>query len=297
MSTRALNGLLVIAGIGAVFAQTSARHIEAKRTGALEPLVVEGSGSPLVLLGGGTRGSAEFAPHVPLLTRKFRVIRVQTLNIARAQDRSPLPSGYSVKAESVALSESLQRIGLTSPVDLAGHSFGALVALDYALDHPDRVFSLTLAEPPAFWVVPTSELHATKDMRMMFELCLTLQPTIEPTDDQLLRFLCALGSCGLKPPAQSDAGWQEWAFRRSALRGLSAVATHTDNIDRLRRFNRPVLIVTGSETVSFHRRIDEILATQFPTAERLELPGGHGAVVSAPQQFVRGLTEFVNRHR
>jgi pimeloyl-ACP methyl ester carboxylesterase len=247
------------------------------------------------MLGGGTRGVAEFDPQVPLLVGRFQVIRVQTLNIARAQAALPLPAEYSVKLESAELYQSLARLGIKAPVDLVGHSFGALVALDFALDHPDRVRSLTLAEPPAFWVVPKHELRSTTDMRSMFELSLTFKPMIDPTDEQLVQFLCALGNCGLKPPAQTDAQWKEWAFRRSALRGLSVVATHTDTIDRLKKFRRPVLIVTGTATVSFHRRINDILATQFPDVKRLELAGGHGAVATAPQQFVTGLMQFLNR--
>jgi hypothetical protein len=66
------------------------------------------------MLGGGTRGAAEFGPHVPLLARNFRVIRVQTLNIARAQDRLPLPQGYSVKLESRALADSRDRLDESS---------------------------------------------------------------------------------------------------------------------------------------------------------------------------------------
>ncbi len=222
---------------------------------------------------------------------------MQTLNIPRAQAALPLPAEYSIKLESAQLNQSLALLGVKTPVDLVGHSFGALVALDFALDHPDRVRSLTLAEPPAFWVVPKQELRSTIDMRSMFELLLSLKPMIEPTDEQLMQFLCVLGNCGVKPPAQTDAQWKEWVFRRSALRGLSAVATHTDSIDRLKKFRRPLLIVTGTDTVSFHRRIDDILATQFPNVQHLELAGGHGAVATAPQQFVTGLVQFLNRLR
>lgn len=260
-------------------------------------VIVDGSGLPLVMLGGGTRGVAEFAPHVPLIVGRFQMIRVQTLNLMRAQEALPLPAEYSVKLESAQLSQSLVALGIKTPFDLVGHSFGALVALDFALDHPDRVRSLTLAEPPAFWAVPEQEFRSTTGMRNMFELLLTLKPTIEPTDEQLVQFSCVLGNCGLKPPTQSDAQRKEWVFRRSALRGLSIIATHTDRIDRLKNFTRPVLIVTGTDTVSFHRRINEILATQFPDVERLELAGGHGAVATEPQQFVAGLMRFLNRRR
>ena len=108
-----------------------------------------------------------------------------------------------------------------------------------------------------------------------------------------IQFRCILGTCGLKPPAQTDPQWQDWVFRCAALRGLSIVATHTDSLDRVRKFRRPVLIVTGTETVSFHRRINDILAAQFPNVQRLELPGGHGAVATAPQPFVTGSMQFL----
>src|SRR5262245_28847953 len=121
----------------------------------------EGAGSPLVMLGGGTVGAAEFTPHAGLLARDFHVVRLQTLNIERAQKTQPLPPGYSLKTESAAMTGSLDQLGITAPVNIVGHSFGALVALDFALDHPERVRAMVLAEPPAFWVVPTDELRAT----------------------------------------------------------------------------------------------------------------------------------------
>jgi pimeloyl-ACP methyl ester carboxylesterase len=249
-----------------------------------------------VMLGGGTLGAAEFAPHAHVLASRFRVVRLQTLNIARAQTRQPLPVGYSVKVESAAMSRSLDQLNLTTAVDVVGHSFGALVALDFALDHPDRVRTLVLAEPPAFWVVGSEERRATADMRAMDDLLRTLGPTIEPTDDQLVRFQCALGNCGLEVPRSTDPGWDDWVSRRSALRGLSAVASHADDISRLKSFRRPVLIVTGSNTVSFHRRINDVLATYLRSAERAELPGGHGATSTAREEFVRVVDAFLTRH-
>lgn len=247
----------------------------------------EGVGSPLVMLGGGTLGAGEFALHARVLAGDFRVVRLQTLNVDRAQKKQPLPAGYSLKTESGAMAASLDQLGLTTPLDIVGHSFGALVALDFALDHPERVHTLILAEPPAFWVVGPEELRATADMRMMYELVRTFGPTVEPTDDQFVRFLCAVGNCNVKPPARSGA----------ALRGFSVIADHTDDVNRLKNFRRPVLVITGSGTISFHRRIDDILVTHLPLAERTELPGDHGAVVSAQDEFISKMRAFLARHR
>jgi pimeloyl-ACP methyl ester carboxylesterase len=257
----------------------------------------EGDGPPLVMLGGGTLGAGEFAGHARILAADFQVVRLQNLNIERALKRQPLPAGYSIKAESAAMVRSLDRLGLRQAVDVVGHSFGALVALDFALDHPDRVRTLILAEPPAFWVVPPDELLNTPEMRTMVELSRTLGPTIDPTDDQYVQFLAALGIRGVKPPAPTDPAWRTWVLRRSTLRGLSAVSDHTDKVGRLKKFRRPVLIVTGSRTVSFHRRIDDILAASLPLAERAELEGDHGAPARAKQEFVNTIKAFLARHR
>jgi pimeloyl-ACP methyl ester carboxylesterase len=169
--------------------------------------------------------------------------------------------------------------------------------LDFALDHPNRVHTLALSEPPAFWAVPPEELRATSDMRAMYELGKELGPEGEPTDAQYARFLCALGNCGAKPPVVGQPDWQDWVTRRSALRGLSAVPNHTDRTGRLKSFRRPVLIMTGANTVAFHRRINDILAANFPMAERVELAGGHTAPVTAPEDFVAKLRAFLTRHR
>ena len=78
-------------------------------------------------------------------------------------------------------------------MDLVGHSFGALVALDFALDRPDRARTLVLAEPQAVGVVPPEELTANGTMREMVELLRTFGPADEPTDQQLVRFRTLLG--------------------------------------------------------------------------------------------------------
>jgi len=263
---------------------------------ALESFI-EGDGPVLVMLGGGTLGAAGFAPHARVLARNFRVIRLQTLNIERAQKKQRLPMGYSLKTESAAMARSLDQLGLTMPLDIVAHSFGALVALDFALDHADRIHTLILAEPPAFWVVPREELRASSDMCTMYDLLRTFGPTIEPTDEQFVSFLGAISNSDVRPSAPTGAEWKAWASSRSALRGFSVVADHADDVRRLKSFRRPVLIMTGFNTISFHRRIDDILATHLPMVERAELPGDHGAPVALQAEFISTIKAFLMRHR
>lgn len=257
----------------------------------------EGRGAPVVMLGGGTGGAAGFAPHAGELSKQFRVIRIESIRMSLAQRGQPLPAGYSIDAESAALAATLHRIGVTEPVHLVGHSFGALVALDFALDHPGRVRSLVLAEPPAFWAVAPEELRSDPQMRAMLELTRGLPPASEPTDEQLTRFQTILGKPDATPPPPGTPARDEWDRKRRALRGLSAVPDHADDVRRLRTLRRPVLIVTGKTTVPFHRRINDILAGGLPDAGRVELDGGHAAPATDVRAFVAALRAFFERHR
>ena len=124
----------------------------------------------LAVIGGGITGASAFASHARILASHFRVVRLQTLNVERALRKQPLPRDYSIRLESQAMAESLDQLGLRTPVYIAGHSMGALVALDFALDNPARVRALVLSEPPAFWVVPPDEADACPEIREKREL-------------------------------------------------------------------------------------------------------------------------------
>jgi pimeloyl-ACP methyl ester carboxylesterase len=260
--------------------------------------VTDGQGSPVVMLSGGTGGVGAFAPHAAVLAKNFRVLRPEWIRIERTRSKQPLPSEYSIKTESAALARSFDQLGISEQVALVGHSFGALVALDFTLDRPDRVRALVLAEPPAFWVVPSKELRTDVQMQAMAELLTrTFGPYDEPTDEQFVRFQSLLGRVGVTPPGRGQPGWEEWVSRRSALRGLSAVSNHSDDPNRLKALRTPVLIVTGKDTVAFHRRINDILAASLPVVKRVELPGGHAAPTTASNEFIATLREFLAHHK
>lgn len=258
------------------------------------PDTVEGAGPPLVMLGGGSGGAASFAPHAQRLGLTHRVIRLQSLNNAFADHGLTLPDDYSIKLESRAMGRTLDSLHLRGPIDVVGHSLGALIALDFALDHPRRVRSLALAEPPAFWLVRDSSSRDS-NLVAMLSLLRELGPKAEITDEQVARFHCLLGACPDGQSPRDDPRWPEWVRRKDALRGLAAVGRHTDDVRRLRALRCPVLIMTGASTVSFHRRIDEVLARQLPNVRRVELPGGHGSPLTAPDEFLKALEDFLAR--
>jgi hypothetical protein len=57
----------------------------------------------------------------------------------------------------------------------------------------------------------------------------------------------------------------------------------------------PALIVTGAQTVAFHRTINETLLHALPLSEPLELGAGHNSPTADPEHFVDEWQAFQKR--
>ena len=165
------------------------------------------------------------------------------------------------------------------------------MAMDFALNHPDRIKKLVLYEPPAFWVAGAMG-ESPEGMQRMIELTRTFTPDATITDVQLAQFRCILDSCDTTA-IRNHPQWPVWAKQKNRLRGLSVVANHTDALERLYRFKQPVLILTGTGTAAFHRRINQLLASAFPVVSTKEIAGGHSAPQAAVNDFVQAIKVFI----
>jgi 3-oxoadipate enol-lactonase len=96
----------------------------------------EGAGLPVVLLHAGIADSRMWEPQVAL-AQHFDLIRPDM----RGFGQSELPPvSWSPVSDLLALMDELQ----LKPVDLVGCSMGGELAIDFALDHPERVSRLVL---------------------------------------------------------------------------------------------------------------------------------------------------------
>ena len=256
----------------------------------------EGKGRTIVMLGGGVYGAAMFAPHARSLSREFDVIRIQTLNVQSASTGAPLPADYSISQEAEAVHQTLRSLGVGGPVDLIGSSLGAVVALRLATLHPERARTLILFEPPAFWTLSPEDLAADATAHGIVDLTSRMGPEALPTDDDFKQFRCLLGSCPPDIPAAGDPARPEWDRSRMSMRGLAAVSRHREDPGALRELRTPILLLAGSDTVPFHRRINERLALALPKPETAVLPGNHTALRTSSTEFLNLVRDFLSRH-
>ena len=100
----------------------------------------EGTGDPVVLLPGFGTDLAGFALQTPDLAQRFEVIGVNPRGVG--QSDAPPDALYSV----TQTAEDVAQI-LDAPAHVIGASLGAAAALTLALNHPEKVCSLTLLTP------------------------------------------------------------------------------------------------------------------------------------------------------
>ena len=255
------------------------------------PAKVAGSGAPLVLVPGGLTGRLSWEPYVERLAATRQVVTVQLISVEYGLERRSLPADYSLRTESRALDAALRDLGLTAPVDLIAWSYGAAITLDYALNHPDRVLTLTLIEPPAFWVLG-SQTPRGPEYESLWALSKTIRGSV--SEAQLEQFACAVGLC---PPGKTPRElpqWPVWLRHRNSLLNTGAPFQHQDDPARLRAFRRPVLLVKGTGSAGFLHQIIDSLAEQLPNAQTVELPGGHAPQLVSMDRFLERLMLFQN---
>src|SRR5512138_1188303 len=107
---------------------------------------IQGNGEPVLLIPPGlvVDGLARPLRAEPELAARYRLIHYRRRGYARS-GRGSTPITMAEEArDAAALLEHLQ----VKAAHVAGHSIGAMIALQLALDAPNLVHSLALLEPP-----------------------------------------------------------------------------------------------------------------------------------------------------
>jgi pimeloyl-ACP methyl ester carboxylesterase len=252
---------------------------------------VKGTGSPIVLVPGGLTGWASWEPFVKIFSEKRTVIRVQLLGVQFGLENRLLPEDYSVKTESGALAATLDSLGYTMPVDIVAWSFGAFTSLDFVLDHPDRIRTLTLIEPPAMWVLRVAGKW-DEEAQQSADFFETQKGDI--TEDMLAEFL---QRAGFVQPGQSPRElpkWNYWVPFRRSLRINPSVVSFRDDVKRLKNFQPPVLLVKGTGSTKWLHHVIDGLAETIPHSRVVEFPGGHAPHIVSTDKFISELEKFQN---
>jgi hypothetical protein len=146
---------------------------------------------------------------------------------------------------------------------------------------------LLLVEPDAAWALPDHG-RADPEVRKAEEAALRWVDGV--SEEELATFLAEM--LGPDQPPRLHPRWPVWYQHRDALRAIVAVYRHRDDVSRLRRFSKPVLLVKGEGTDAYNVAVCNTLRASFATARLVELPGGHMCPVVAMDRFLEEMRAF-----
>lgn len=186
---------------------------------------------------------------------------------------------------------------LTGPMDVIGHSFGGMVALRLAIEHPELIRSAVLIEPVFFAVAKQDapELVAKHDHEA------------KPYTDALAVGDMALAARLFNRMWSTDDSprWPDLPERTRAamMRGVHVVPAVEDvlfqdqkgllNPGVLDSATMPVLILSGSRTHPVMLAIGQGLRQRLPNASCAVVEGaGHMVPISHPQDTARLVRQF-----
>jgi pimeloyl-ACP methyl ester carboxylesterase len=216
---------------------------------------------------------------------------VQLLNMTAAEKHQTPEKGYILRSESEALKNTLDRLE-SQKVNLVGWSHGGEVSLDFALNYPERIATLTLIEPAAYCVARAygefeKEELAFKELLRSFH-----NP---PTEEDLISFLMLNGLVPQGTDPKNRPRWPVWNELKTVLLSLNTVFEHSDDLDRLQLLrDKAVLLIKGKDSTRENKGIVDLLSKTLSQNSRvLILPDGHACHIVAQDQFIKELKQFV----
>lgn len=224
-----------------------------------------GHGSPVVLLHGGLSNSDYWGNQVKALAAKHTVISLDSRGHGRSS-RDDKPYGYDLMADDVvAVLDSLK----IPRADIVGWSDGAIIGIDLALRHPDRIGKV-------FAFAANTQTAGVKDG-------VEKNPT----------FAAFIGRAGKEYAKLSPTPKEYDAFVEQISHMWASQPNWTDA--QLASIKTPILIADGDHDEAIKREHTEYMAATIPGAGLLILPNtSHFAFLQDPALFNAALLGFLD---
>jgi pimeloyl-ACP methyl ester carboxylesterase len=255
-------------------------------SGGLVEVVRLGAGEPIVMVPGLAGGWKLLAPLAHRLAQRYEVFLYSLRG-----DRAPLvgPPGCRLGAYADDLLALIERLRLERPTVL-GVSFGGAIALELAVEHPERVGALILQGVEARFQ-PTLGSTIAKHVLERFPL---------PSDNLFVnQFFNLLHGCKPEPGALVDFVVERcWETDQSVMARRLEMLESFDVSDRLWRLDMPTLVMAGTRDVIVRPERQRALATEIPGARFAALDGaGHIGFLTHPTAVTHQVKQLLRSRR
>lgn len=233
-------------------------------------------GTPVVMLHGLLVGSVAtwYFGVAPTVARDHRVVMYDLRGHGRSEKAS---TGYGLATLSDDLGAVIDSLDLPVPVDLVGHSYGALIATRWTLDHPGKVRRLALVDPPmpasAFESIDALAARSPDELAGM--LPDVVQRGLEQGGRRSRRFLQGVGHL---------------LGASSMVADVRAEPDFTD--EALASIECPVLAVFGRHSPCV--TVADRLAETISDLQVHRLDAGHFLPIEVPDELTAIIVEFLD---
>jgi pimeloyl-ACP methyl ester carboxylesterase len=254
---------------------------------------VAGSGEPVLLID--MLLADCFLPLLsePALADRYELIRYHKRGWVGSSHTPPPVSIADQAADAAAL---LDHLGVRH-AHIVGHSTGAAIGTQVAVDRPDVVHTLTLLEPTlvslpggqAFLkeAAPVFEAYASGDHSGAFAMFVAAASGL---DWETCRALLEERIPGVVAQSIKDA---DTFFGIE----LASLAAWTFGAEQAAAIHRPVLSVVGAETQPLWVEIADFLRASLPYVEESTIDGvGHLLQIQEPEPVAREIAQFLGRN-
>ena len=249
---------------------------------------VAGSGVPVVLLHAGVADSRQWNNEFAWLSMHHRVVRYDLRGFGKSE---PAEGEFSHRQ---GLQRVLATAGITEPAWMIGCSMGGTLAMDYALEYPERVRGLVLVgsgpsglklgapRPELFKAIERASEAGDLDLVAELETQIWFDGVGRKADqvDPVMRALaCAMNRLALQHEARSL--------------GTRVADVTTSAAQRLHQVQMPVLSIVGEHDIPYiHLASDHLVQHVASARKRVLQDAAHLPNMDQPAAFRLLLEEF-----
>ncbi len=258
-----------------------------------------GTGELIVLMAGLGHGAAYFEKTLPVLGRIGRAVAIDPRGVGRSTSRR---EEFSVEAWAQDVAGLVEALG-AKRAHLVGSSLGACVALQAAVDFPDRVASVVV-------VAGFSELD--RSLELNFRLRIEIIEKLGLGDALAAHIaMWTLGRDFINTPAGREAVERLYASvrRNSPGRYLAFIRAilqfgrcepgqegQPKLTERLAEIRVPTCVIVGGQDILTPVSQSRQVASQIPGAEVYVIPGcGHITFSEKPDETAKLVGDFLRR--
>ena len=254
---------------------------------------VAGTGEPVLLIGTGPLADS----FMPFLSQEGLLQRYQLITYRQRRfdsSHDTMPVSFSVHAEDAAMLLDHLKV---RRAHIAGHSTGASIALQLALEHPAAVHTLILLEPP----LPASPGAGEFFARVEPAVAAYRAGDSVSAMSQFLSVVCSLEWPKCRSVIEAcTPGATEVAVRNAENffeSYLPAIAGWSFGAEDAASIQQPVLSVIGTGSEKFFLDGHELLRAWLPQFEECRIrEAAHLLHMQQPEQVISGIQAFLARH-